>query len=58
MKLLPKDHVLSENDVVLPFTPFSDTISRTVTFAALASGIYHHIEMSNIRIDTATPFFH
>jgi hypothetical protein len=58
MKLLPKGHVLSENDVVLPLAPFSDTISRTVTFAALASGIYHYIEMSNIRIDTAPSSFH
>ena len=39
MRLLPKDHRLSENDVVLPLLPFSDTISLTLTFAALASGI-------------------
>ena len=31
--------MLSENDVVLPLSPFSDTISLTLTFAALTSGI-------------------
>jgi hypothetical protein len=38
MKALPKNNALSEKDVVLPLAPFSDTICRTVTFAALASG--------------------
>lgn len=39
MKLLPKDHVLSEKDSVLPLPSFSDTTSLTLTLAAMASGI-------------------
>lgn len=42
MRILPKDHALNENDVVLPLVPFSDTVSRTITFAALASGMKRH----------------
>jgi hypothetical protein len=39
LKSLPKDHGFSEDDRVLSFAPFSDTIARTILFTALASGI-------------------
>jgi hypothetical protein len=47
LKLLPKEHVLSDKDVVLPLAPFSDTLSRTLTFAAMASGISNRIYLTS-----------